>query len=66
VAECENKGTSSLDWVQYGEKCYYFSNNELTWQSAESFCKQNGGFLVSVHSNNEHGLMSSRVIKLKT
>jgi hypothetical protein len=62
VTDCEEKGNSNLDWLQYDQKCYYFSSNELTWQSAESFCKQNGGFLVSIHNRNENNLISSRVI----
>ena len=66
VTECEDKGGSSLDWVQYKEKCYYTSQdspiaNYVSWQEAETFCKRNGGFLVSVHSLNELGFLASKV-----
>ena len=65
VTDCEEKGNSNLPWVQYKEKCYYASSDRssdyLTWQSAEAFCKQNGGFLVSIHSRNELNFISSRV-----
>ena len=68
VTKCEDVGDSKLDWVQYREKCYYASpSNELeylTWQSAESFCKENGGFLVSIHSLNELRFVLSRVCDL--
>jgi hypothetical protein len=51
TTECENKGNSTVNWVQYREKCYYTSPNieslYRTWQSAESFCNTNGGYLAS-------------------
>ncbi len=66
VTECKDKGNSILPWVQYGEKCYYASSDSasqyLTWQSAEAYCKQNGGFLVSIHSRNELNFLTSKVI----
>ena len=74
MTTCEQKGNSKLDWLQYDQKCYYFSSTESTWQSAESLCKQEGGFLVSIqwietmnsiHSRNENNLIASRVIFLK-
>ena len=65
ATECEEKGDSNLPWVQYKEKCYYASSDKpseyLSWQSAESFCKQNGGFLVSIHSVNELRFVLSKV-----
>ena len=49
VTDCEDKGNSNLDWVQFEQKCYYSSpdveSQWLTWQSAEAVCKRNGGFL---------------------
>ena len=62
MTTCEDKGNSNLDWLQYDQKCYYFSTSDATWQSAESFCKQNGGFLVSLHNRNENNLIASRVV----
>ena len=51
--------------MQYREKCYYTSPDRTTeyqtWQGAESICKKNGGFLVSIHSTNEHRFVSSKV-----
>jgi hypothetical protein len=65
VTTCEETGDSKLPWVQYRQKCYYGSsakeNDYLSWQSAESFCKENGGFLVSIHSLNELRFILSRV-----
>ena len=70
VTKCEDVGDSKLDWVQYREKCYYASPSNgleyLTWQSAESFCKENGGFLVSIHSLNELRFILSRVCDLNS
>jgi hypothetical protein len=65
VTECENKGDSELNWVQYRNKCYYSSpyieSQYLSWQDADSFCKQEGGFLVSIHSLNELQFINSKV-----
>ena len=66
MTECEEKGNSNLPWVQYQQKCYYASSDTssqyLTWQSADAFCKQNGGFLVSIHSRNELNFITSKVL----
>jgi len=69
VTECENKGDSTLAWIQYKEKCYYASPDVqtqwLSWKSAEAVCKSNGGFLVSIHSLNELRFVSSKVISFR-
>jgi hypothetical protein len=59
--DCEEKGDSKLDWFQYNKKCYYPNPTLSSWQSSEAFCKQNGGFLVSIHSRNELFFLTSRV-----
>jgi hypothetical protein len=65
VTECENKEDSDLNWVQYQDKCYYSSTNIesefRSWQDAERFCNQNGGFLVSIHNQNENRFLSAKV-----
>ena len=65
MSECEEKGDSNLPWIQYKEKCYYVTPDVIdqrqSWASAESFCKQNGGFLVSIHTINELNFITSRV-----
>ncbi len=70
MTECEDKGNSTLDWVQYREKCYFSSPDKsteyLTWSSAESFCKKNGGFLVSIHSLNELRFIATKVLSILT
>ena len=70
VTDCENKGDSNLDWIQYNQKCYYTSPDTVaqyvSWYAAESFCKQNGGFLVSIHSRNELNFISSKVKKKRS
>ena len=64
VTDCEEKGNSKLDWYQYNQKCYFPSPDVNSWQSAEAFCKQNGGFLVSIHNKNELFFLTSKVIVL--
>ena len=65
VTECENKGDSELNWIQYRNKCYYSSpyieSQFLSWQDADSFCRQEGGYLVSVHSVTEVQFINSKV-----
>ena len=65
VTQCENSGDSKINWVQYRDKCYYASPAAslewLSWSSAEAFCKQEGGFLVSMHSVNDMRFILSRV-----
>ena len=67
VTECEDKGNSTLPWIQYNEKCYYatspdIASERLTWAESEAFCKSNGGFLVSIHNQNELRFITSKVI----
>ena len=65
VSPCEEKSNSTLNWIQYNEKCYYASPDISlqwqSWQSAEAFCKQNGGFLVSIHSLSELRFITTKV-----
>ena len=65
VSKCEDVGDSKLNWVQYRDKCYYASPSDeldyVSWQKAESFCKENGGFLVSIHDVDELTFILSRV-----
>jgi hypothetical protein len=69
VTECENKGNSTLPWIQYKEKCYYATPDIVlersTWAAAESFCRKNGGFLLSIHTLNELRFVTSKVLKKK-
>ncbi|KAJ8036335.1 Macrophage mannose receptor 1 [Holothuria leucospilota] len=44
------------DWVLEGDYCYYFSagaNVRLGWNDANAWCMQNGGYLTSIHSDDE-------------
>ena len=61
ASQCDDKGNSTLNWFQYGQKCYYINTAGFTWQSAERFCNQNGGFLISIHSVNELKFFSTIV-----
>jgi hypothetical protein len=58
-----------LPWIQYKEKCYYATPDVVaerqTWAAAESFCKRNGGFLLSIHTLNELRFVLSSVNKAK-
>ena len=61
--ECEDKSGSELNWIQYAGKCYYVSSEKIeTWRTADKFCKNNGGFLVSIHSQSTLNFLKSKVL----
>lgn len=40
-------------WEHHGEKCYYFSTNNLTWSESRAACQHAGGDLVKIDSMEE-------------
>jgi hypothetical protein len=48
-------------WRQFGDSCYYSSNNiyanqnpKASWHEARAKCEEKGGDLVSIHSKEEN------------
>ena len=38
------------DWEEHGDHCYLWSEEKMSWDDAEAFCKRKGGHLASVTS----------------
>ncbi|XP_072020262.1 macrophage mannose receptor 1-like [Amphiura filiformis] len=58
---------SDPDWVLRGDYCYYFSSisdDRRGWTDANGYCMDYGGYLVSIHSDDENAFiydMTTRV-----
>ncbi|CAI5767980.1 Hypothetical predicted protein [Podarcis lilfordi] len=44
-------------WIVYGGKCYFFSEEERNWTSAQSFCSSQGSSLAAIQSELEKVFM---------
>ncbi|CAH1796584.1 unnamed protein product [Owenia fusiformis] len=49
------------DWKSYNGKCYYVGkggdDETLSWFAADQFCHDNGGYLASVHSDDDNNFI---------
>ncbi|XP_030635697.1 C-type mannose receptor 2 [Chanos chanos] len=48
-------------WEEYESVCYAFINIKESWSEAEQRCKQVGGHLASVHSNEQYNFLRQLV-----
>ncbi|CAB1321038.1 unnamed protein product, partial [Coregonus sp. 'balchen'] len=48
-------------WMDYGKKCYYFSNSKLTWVESRDKCVSMGGHLVIIDSEEEQTFLDDTV-----
>ena len=54
-------------WVHFRGYCYFFSNTvdtpneKRTWYDARSYCLQQGSDLVSIHTDDEHRMVTQQV-----
>ncbi len=55
--------TSYNGWIVHNHAQYYFGVYEsaMSWDSASSFCKSKGGYLVEPKTSNENEFIKSRV-----
>ncbi|XP_063997665.1 struthiocalcin-2-like [Pogoniulus pusillus] len=51
--------TCARGWVPFGDGCYRFFSQELSWRRAEAFCQRLGGHLASVHSEQEQEVVAA-------
>uniref|UniRef100_A0A4W5L3M4 C-type lectin domain-containing protein n=1 Tax=Hucho hucho TaxID=62062 RepID=A0A4W5L3M4_9TELE len=49
------------DWMSHGKKCYYFSNESLTWVESGAKCVSMGGQLVIIDSQNEQTFLDQKI-----
>ncbi|XP_070560314.1 C-type mannose receptor 2-like [Ptychodera flava] len=57
------KGDCPSTWKQFGDNCYYFATNRLTWLDADAYCKEQGGQLAK-DTRDVHSFLSAEVAKL--
>ncbi|XP_052030992.1 C-type lectin domain family 7 member A-like isoform X2 [Apodemus sylvaticus] len=48
-------------WLCCGEKCYYFSKAEMTWEESEASCECLGSNLAKIDSREEQNFIQSRL-----
>ncbi|GAB1291347.1 Killer cell lectin-like receptor H1 [Apodemus speciosus] len=48
-------------WSCCGEKCYYFSKEEMTWDESEASCRLLGSHLAKIDSREEQNFIQSRL-----
>ncbi|CAO2630902.1 C-type lectin domain family 4 member G [Lemmus lemmus] len=54
---CEQCPTS---WLHFQGSCYYFSETQAVWDTAQSYCSGHGSHLVIVKDLDEQGFLSQR------
>ncbi|XP_039608036.1 perlucin-like protein isoform X1 [Polypterus senegalus] len=50
-----------VGWVHFRSKCYFFSTNEMTWQSSHSECMAERGHLVIIESAEEQAFLKNEI-----
>jgi hypothetical protein len=51
---CQHDTTCPDGWASFEDRCYLVVRNTTTWANAEQDCKNKGGNLASVHSEEEN------------
>ena len=49
------------DWENFGDKCYFWSKEKLFWAAAELNCRDQGGHLASVTTQEIHDYLAMHV-----
>lgn len=47
------------NWTEFGQYCTYFESQKMTWNDAQNFCAQAGGFLVDDLSEDTHRFLQN-------
>merc|ERR1712227_853186 len=56
--EIRSSRCESDEWESFKTNCYFHSSEFKGWEDAESDCRQRGGHLTSIHSDEEHDFLS--------
>ncbi|CAL9698126.1 unnamed protein product [Knipowitschia caucasica] len=59
------KGGCAPDWTAFQGKCYKVEsgNNKMDWQEARTYCRNQGGNLVSILNKNEQAFLTTQMSK---
>ncbi|TKR70741.1 hypothetical protein L596_022727 [Steinernema carpocapsae] len=57
-AQNQIQDISTLEWKEFGDFLYYFSDNWMSWQEAEDFCVAHGAHLASIHNAEENDFIA--------
>ncbi|XP_058849963.1 C-type lectin domain family 4 member E-like [Acipenser ruthenus] len=52
-------------WMQFNGKCYYFSTDNMNWNSSRDNCTSMGGHLVIIESEAEQDFLSNQAGSIK-
>ncbi|KAJ8007918.1 hypothetical protein DPEC_G00099170 [Dallia pectoralis] len=55
ITQCDS------NWEFYSGSCYFFSENELTWEQSQYACIREGGHLVIIDSQQEQDFIKQKV-----
>ncbi|XP_063406088.1 perlucin-like protein [Mytilus trossulus] len=58
ASECQ------LGWIQFGNKCYFFSSDSRTWVAASSVCRAHSAELVIIDTEQENAFIAAEISKL--
>lgn len=50
----ETANSCPLGWMQFNNSCWHYDDQALNWASAQYRCRDKGGNLVSIHSEEEN------------
>ncbi|XP_045165015.2 asialoglycoprotein receptor 1-like [Mercenaria mercenaria] len=61
----ENLGCPD-NWLTYGQSCYYFSNQSVTWLDAMARCQTLGGYLAEINTASENQFLRTHAKQINS
>ncbi|KAM9839148.1 macrophage mannose receptor 1 [Aulostomus maculatus] len=59
------KGGCAPEWLAFRGKCYKFVEEKKNWQDARTYCKNQGGNLVSITNVHEQAFVTTQILRFK-
>ena len=56
--QCEPPYVCDDNWILYAGHCYFKHDTEKTWRDARSYCRNKGGYLLSIETEAENTFMA--------
>ncbi|KAL5005711.1 hypothetical protein ScPMuIL_016869 [Solemya velum] len=54
-----------VEWKEFGQSCYYFSDSMETWHDAEEYCISAGGYLIEIESEAENNFVAGQIQEME-